>query len=96
MSGTSDASGGGAADTSPSLGIKGFAYQVPSSVKPGATVSVTNSDSQAHTVTSDKPGGFDVKVDGDGKATFTAPDKPGTYPFHCEYHSNMHGTLVVS
>jgi plastocyanin len=27
--------------------------------------------------------------------TFTAPNKPGTYPFHCTYHSNMHGVLVV-
>ena len=27
--------------------------------------------------------------------TFTAPAAPGSYKFHCAYHSNMHGTLVV-
>lgn len=96
MSGMSSGSGSGAKAMKAAVGIKDFAYQVPSSVKPGATITVTNSDSQAHTVTADKAGGFDVKVGGNGTATFTAPTKPGKYPFHCVYHSNMHGTLVVS
>ncbi|MGI8612722.1 MAG: cupredoxin domain-containing protein [Nocardioidaceae bacterium] len=39
---------------------------------------------------------FDVNVTaGGGTATFTAPTKPGSYPYHCTYHSSMHGTLVV-
>jgi plastocyanin len=25
----------------------------------------------------------------------TAPSQPGEYPFHCSYHPNMHGTLIV-
>ncbi|MDQ6752000.1 MAG: cupredoxin domain-containing protein [Actinomycetota bacterium] len=25
----------------------------------------------------------------------TVTAKPGTYTYHCEYHSNVHGTLSV-
>lgn len=47
--------------------------------------------------TSDQSGLFDVTVNASGgTATFTAPpSKPGTYPYHCTFHSDMHGTLVV-
>jgi plastocyanin len=54
-----------------------------------------NEDSEAHTLTADGAGGFDVKIDPGASATFTAPAKPGSYPYHCTYHSNMHGTLAV-
>lgn len=74
--------------------ITDFAYQVPSSVAPGATVTIKNGDSQAHTVTS-KEGGFDVKIDPKGTATMKAPDKAGSYPFVCTFHANMASTLVV-
>ena len=76
------------------ISIADFAYTVPASVAPGATISITNTDAQAHTVTS-KDGGFDVKVDPDGTATLTAPSKPGSYPFVCSFHGNMTSTLVV-
>lgn len=76
------------------ISIKDFEFTVPASVAPGATISVTNADAQAHTVTS-KAGGFDVKVDPNGTATLTAPSKPGSYPFICSFHANMTGTLVV-
>ncbi len=76
--------------------IDHFAYRVPSSVRPGATVTVTNNDQVAHTVTADQSGSlFDVTVDPGSTATFTAPDKPGSYKFHCKFHANMHGVLVV-
>lgn len=74
--------------------IADFAYKVPASVAPGATITIKNGDSQAHTVTS-KDGGFDVKVDPNGRATMKAPDKPGSYKFVCTFHANMSGTLVV-
>ncbi|MEO6998537.1 MAG: cupredoxin domain-containing protein [Terracoccus sp.] len=77
--------------------IKDFAYQVPASVKPGAKITITDTDGISHTVTSDQAGLFDATVTGGGgSATMTAPTKPGTYPFHCTYHANMHGVLVVS
>lgn len=79
------------------ISIKDFKYQVPISVKPGAKITVTNSDNVNHTVTSDKSGLFDVVTpSGGGDVTITAPTKPGKYPFHCKYHANMHGVLVVS
>lgn len=76
--------------------IKNFKYQTPKSVAPGAKVTVKNMDSTTHTVTVDKGGSFDVSIPGGASATFTAPTKPGKYPFHCKYHSDMHGTLVVT
>ncbi|EAP98352.1 putative secreted metal-binding protein [Janibacter sp. HTCC2649] len=76
------------------ISIADFTFKVPASVAPGATITIMNSDSQAHTVTS-KEGGFDVKVDPNGTATLTAPSKPGSYPFVCTFHGNMTSTLVV-
>jgi plastocyanin len=63
-------------------------------VRPGATITVTNEDIEAHTVTADTGNAFDaiIKV---GTGTFTAPTKPGTYPYHCIFHGNMKGTLTV-
>ena len=72
-----------------------LAYQGPVSVSPGATVTVKNEDSQAHTVTSDQAGLFDAVVPGGGNVVFTAPTTAGSYAYQCTYHSNMHGTLVV-
>ena len=75
--------------------ITNFAYQGPVSVSPGSTVTVKNEDSQAHTVTSDQAGLFDAVVPGGGNVVFTAPTTAGSYAYHCTYHSNMHGTLLV-
>lgn len=77
------------------LTIDKFAYSVPASVSPGAKITVQNKDGDNHTVTADSGGGFDVKADGGASTVFTAPMTPGSYPFHCVYHSNMHGVLVV-
>lgn len=77
--------------------IKDFKYQVPVSVAPGAKITVSNSDAVNHTVTSDTAGLFDAVIPSSGGThTITAPTKPGKYPFHCTYHANMHGVLVVS
>jgi plastocyanin len=75
--------------------ISKFAYTTPASVAPGATVTVMNMDAVKHTVTADSGKAFDTAVPAGASTTFTAPMKPGSYPFHCTYHSNMHGTLVV-
>ncbi len=66
-------------------------------MKPGAKITITNADGISHTVTSDEAGLFDGAITGGGgSGTITAPTKPGRYPFHCKYHANMHGVLVVS
>jgi plastocyanin len=75
--------------------VKDFAFQAPSSVKPGAQMMVMNSDTETHSVTSDTSGLFDVNVEAGATAKLTAPTKPGSYPYHCKYHATMKGTLVV-
>ena len=99
----SSPSAAGAASSAPAaagnaLTIQGFAYSpTPLTVAPGATITVSNRDSAAHTVTSDKQGLFNAEQIQQGSpVTFKAPTTPGTYTFNCAYHSQMHGTLVVS
>ena len=75
--------------------IMNFGYELSGSVTPGAKVAVTNKDNVAHTVTSDAGNLFNLNIPPGGTASFTAPAKPGTYAFHCIYHGNMHGSLVV-
>jgi plastocyanin len=96
--------GYGAAATAPTavaaagvLKIAAFRYDpTPITVAAGQVVSVTNSDSADHTVTSDQNGLFLGDDIAQGKTiTFRAPTRPGTYTFHCEYHPSMHGTLTV-
>ena len=96
-SSSSTSAAGTASSTSTSaavLTIKGFAFQTPASVSPGATVTVRNEDGTAHTVTADSGNAFDDQAPS-GTSTFTAPSRPGSYPFHCTIHPFMHGTLVV-
>ena len=75
--------------------IKNFSFTVTGAVTPGAKIMVHNGDSEAHTVTADTGKAFDVMVPASATVTLTAPSKPGTYKFHCNYHSNMHGSLTV-
>ncbi|MEO7449347.1 MAG: cupredoxin domain-containing protein [Humibacillus sp.] len=76
------------------LSISNFMYAVPASVAPGTKITLKNTDTVAHTVTSEA-GGFDVKVNPNGTATLTAPSKPGSYPFVCTIHPDMTASLVV-
>jgi plastocyanin len=66
-------------------------------VSPGATVKVRNADSTTHTLT-DKanPKLFNTgDIDPGQTKTFRAPSKAGSYPFFCQIHQYMTGTLVV-
>ena len=76
--------------------ITDFMYKGAMTVKPGQMVMVTNDDSEAHTLTSDDTGIFAVTVQPGGSAMFDAPTKAGSYAYHCDFHANMHGSLVVS
>jgi plastocyanin len=88
-SGSSKSSGATAAIT-----VKDFAF-TSTPVKAGATVTVHNNGPSTHTVTADDGKSFDKSVDPGKDVTFTAPAKAGTYKFHCNIHTQMHGTLVV-
>lgn len=79
----------------PKITIKGFAFTVTGRVSPGQEIMVHNEDSEAHTVTADSASAFDVVVPASSMAKLKAPEKAGSYKFHCNYHSNMHGTLTV-
>jgi plastocyanin len=79
----------------PTITIANMAFGQPLTVAPGSTINLANNDTMEHSVTSDTAGAFDQDVDGNEKATMTAPSQPGEYPFHCSYHPNMKGTLIV-
>jgi plastocyanin len=76
--------------------IKNFSYSTPVSVAPGATITVVNNDPESHTVTADSGGGFNDLAMAGSTTTFKAPSQPGRYAFHCNFHGNMHGVLVVT
>ncbi|MFD8705014.1 cupredoxin domain-containing protein [Kitasatospora sp. NPDC059648] len=77
--------------------VKDFVF-APASLKagPGRTVTVTNQDTTAHTLTaSDRS--FDTGTIAPGAtATFTAPQQTGDHPYICTIHPFMHGTLTVA
>jgi plastocyanin/predicted lipoprotein with Yx(FWY)xxD motif len=91
---TPSAAAGGA--TASSAKIANYAFAPASlTVKVGATVTWTNSDGVAHTVTADG-GAFDshsISSGGSFKETFT---KAGTYAYHCAIHTSMTGSVTVT
>ena len=93
-SGGSGSGGSAGASSSFVITIKDFSFTTPASVSPGATITVKNEDDTAHTVTADTGNAFDDQAP-TGTSTFTGPTKAGSYAFHCTFHPEMHGTLVV-
>ena len=88
---------GSPASSADTIAIRNFSFS-PSSitVAPGATVTITNKDQVAHTVTA-PDGKFDTGNIAPGQSeTFTAPNTAGTYPYVCSIHQYMTGTLHVS
>ena len=67
----------------------------PVEVKAGETVTWINDDSGRHTVTS-KDGVFDSELMGKGQSFSYTFGKAGEYPYFCEPHPNMVGTVVVT
>ena len=65
-------------------------------VGPGAEFTLENQGDATHTATADD-GSFDSgRVDGGQQsAAMVAPTEPGQYPYHCEIHTSMTGTLTV-
>jgi plastocyanin len=97
-SGSSSSIGSSSSTGATSISIKNFMFS-PSNltVKPGAKVTVTNHDSVTHTVTATSKSAFNTMDIGAGKTvTFTAPTKAGSYPYICDIHPYMKGTLTVS
>jgi plastocyanin len=76
--------------------ISNFAFS-PSqiTVKVGTKVTWTNSDSAAHTVTSDT-GVFGSKTLNTGSSYSFVFNAPGTYSYHCAIHPSMKAIIVVT
>lgn len=80
------------------VSISNFAFSPASiTVKKGTTVTWTNNDSVAHTVTeNDGQNGPSSGNMDPGKSFVFTFDNPGTYKYHCAYHSGMTGTVTVT
>lgn len=61
----------------------------------GQTVTFTNNDSAPHTATLDDGSCTTPNIDPAGASALTF-NAAGTYPFHCNVHPNMKGTITVS
>ena len=87
---------GGAAGTS-RIVIKNFMFMPAKlTVKAGARVTVVNEDATAHTLTGTGSGKFNTGDIGPGTTvSFAAPSAAGTYPYICDIHQFMKGTLTV-
>ncbi len=79
----------------PAVTISGFAFSPATlTVKAGTTVTWTNNDPTAHTVTSDN-GAFDSgNVASNGAFSYTFASA-GTFPYHCAIHASMKASVVV-
>jgi plastocyanin len=76
------------------VSIQNFAFNPASvTVAAGGTVTWTNNDSTAHTVTFDSgPNCQQLSGSETKTATFSVA---GSYPYHCSIHPTMKGTVVV-
>lgn len=63
-------------------------------IKVNDTVTWANNDSVPHTVTADDHS-FDSGSVASGRSYTRTFDKAGTYPYHCNLHPHMKGTVVV-
>lgn len=88
--------GGGGGGTSTTINIYNMAFPASTSVKKGTIVKWYNQDSYAHTVTSNDGTTFSSGNLAAGATYSYTANTTGTFNYHCNYHSNMTGTLVVT
>jgi plastocyanin len=73
-----------------------FAFEPATvSVPAGATVTWTNTGSRPHTVTADD-GSFDSGRLDPGEQFSQTFDQPGTFAYHCGFHPEMQGSVIVT
>jgi|SRR3989344_6951606 len=79
------------------INIANFAFS-PSTltIKSGDSVTWTNKDSSAHTVTSDSGNELDSERISNGQIYTHVFAQPGTYSYHCTPHPGMKATIVVT
>ena len=83
-------------DPSLSVNITGFAFQPGTlTITVGQTVTWTNNDPMAHTVTSNTAVWNSGTINPGGTFSFTFTST-GTYAYHCAFHGSMTGTIIVN
>lgn len=77
------------------VSIEDFVYKPAElTVKSGTTVTFTNKDGFAHTVTA-KDKSYDSGNLDEGQSFEHTYDEPGTYEYFCAIHNSMTGSVVV-
>ncbi|MGH2562728.1 MAG: cupredoxin domain-containing protein [Thermomicrobiales bacterium] len=75
--------------------IRDFAFDpLALEISVGTTVNWTNNDAAAHAGTADG-GAFDTGRLDEGQSGSVTFDEPGTFAYHCDFHPEMVGTIVV-
>jgi plastocyanin len=83
-------------DAAVDISVVDFAFEPGTvSVPVGATVTWTNTGSRPHTVTADD-GSFDSGRLDPGEQFSQTFDQPGTFTYHCGFHPEMQGSIVVT
>jgi amicyanin len=93
------------APTTPSvmtITIQNFAFNPPSlSISAGTTVTWTNQDTVQHQIINDATSTFgqgqqfESNPLGQGQSYSFTFNEIGTYPYHCNIHPSMKGTIIV-
>jgi plastocyanin len=87
---------GGAASSTKKVMIKDFNYSPKKvTISRGTKVTWTDKDSANHTVTFRGKGARSTGNIDEGQSRSLTFKKAGTFKYICEYHPNMHGTVVV-
>ncbi len=96
-SGAAPGGDGQSKDVAPNtIVIKNFVF-IPAeiTVAPGAVIMVDNQDTAPHTVTAEDQGFDTGNLNGNQRGSITAPMEPGAYPYICDIHQYMKGSLTV-
>lgn len=90
------ASASAATEEKAAVTIVNFAYDPdPIEIPAGGTITWTNNDGLAHTATATDRDVLQSGTIKPGKSYSKTFDEPGTYTYFCEFHAQMHGTVVV-
>ena len=85
------------AQQSQTISIKNFAFAPANlTVAPGTTVTWTNNDTTAHTVTADSGKGPNSSQIMPGASYSFTFQQARTYPYHCTIHPQMKATVTVA
>ncbi len=78
------------------VAISGFSFSPAQiTIAVGDTITWTNSDAQAHTASADD-GAWDAgPLLGNGGTRSVTFEQAGTFPYHCDIHPTMTGTVTV-